>query len=170
MDIAVRPEARNDWDRVNAVVREAFGRADEARLVSKLRSCDHVLSLVAVVQGVVVGQAMFSPVSTQPGAVAGLAHGLAPVAVAPRSQRIGVGSRLIEFGLGELRREGVGLVVVLGDPAYYRRFGFAPAAELGLRCKWGGEEGAFQVLELEAGSAARHQGLVHYLPVFDDVA
>jgi putative acetyltransferase len=176
-EIVVRHETGADWPAVEGVVRQAFGRADEARLVAALRGGGGVLSLVAVVEGRIVGQAMFSPVSLRgaertAGAgptAAPPARGLAPIAVAREWQRRGVGARLVREGLTVLRREGVGVVVVLGDPGYYARFGFVAGAHHGLRCKWGGDEGAFQVLELIDGAAAGYRGMVDYPAAFDEL-
>lgn len=165
--ISIRHETPGDHAGVRAVVREAFGRDDEANLVARLRSSAGVLSLVAHTGEAIVGHVMFSPVAV--GAPDVVARGLAPVAVARAWRRRGVGARLIEHGLREVGREGVGLVVVLGDPAYYARFGFVAAAPLGLHCTYGGEDGAFQVLEMTPGAAARCHGAVHYLRAFDEL-
>jgi putative acetyltransferase len=154
---------------VERVVRDAFGQTTEAKLVARLRSVDGVLSLVGSVEDEVVGHVMFSPVTPHGRAAAMAASGLAPVSVAPGWQRRGVGSRLITAGLQQLRAAGSGLVVVLGDPSYYSRFGFVAAAPAGLTCKWGGES-AFQLLEFIEGSARMYQGQVDYAPVFDEFA
>ncbi len=58
--------------------------------------------------------------------------GLAPMAVAPDCQRRGIGTLLVQAGLNELSQSGCPIVVVLGHPEYYPRFGFVPAAELGI--------------------------------------
>ena len=68
--------------------------------------------------------------------------GLGPVAVLPEFQRRGIGGGLIRGGLAAAERLGTGFVVVLGEPAYYGRFGFRPAAEWGLRDEYGGEREA----------------------------
>lgn len=98
------------------------------------------------------------------------AYGLAPVSVAPNWQNRGIGSRLITAGLEELRRSGVGLVVVLGHASYYPRFGFVAAAPLGLKCKWVGDDGTFQAIELVDGTVRAYQGIVDYSPAFDELA
>jgi putative acetyltransferase len=166
----VRHESPADWDQVEQVVRAAFDQATEAQLVARLRSVNGTLSLVSTVDDVVVGHAMFSPVTPQGKPAAVAAFGLAPVSVTPAWQRHGIGSRLITAGLEQLRAAGTGLVVVLGDPSYYSRFGFVAAAPLGLTCKWGGEEGAFQAIEFIPGSAGLYKGLVEYATVFDEFA
>jgi putative acetyltransferase len=84
--------------------------------------------LVATIDGDVIGHAAFSPVQID--GAAGAWWGLGPVSVAPAHQRRGVGSALIRSGLRRLTECGVSGCVVLGDPAYYRRFGFEPSGDL----------------------------------------
>src|SRR5690606_16719209 len=91
------------------------------------------------------------------------ALGLGPMAVAPTRQRRGVGAALVRTAFERARAAGAELIVVLGHPEYYPRFGFASAARLGLRCKWPVPEEAFMALELAPGAAARRGGgLVRY--------
>ncbi len=116
----IRPERRADHDPIDTLLRAAFDGEDEARLVRKLRADgDLHLSLVAVAAGTVLGHVALSPVTGDRPALA-----LAPVAVAPGAQRLGIGAALIH----EAIRQAADLpVVVVGDPAYYARFGFLPA-------------------------------------------
>ncbi len=119
------------------------------------------VSLVAEVAEQVVGHVAFSPVS----AGSAIGSGLAPVAVLPSRRRHGVGARLIREGLAACERAGVGFVVVLGDPAFYARFGFGPASGWGLSDEYGGGA-AFQVVELRPGAVPLGAGLVRYAPEF----
>ena len=131
----------------------------EARLVRLLRDARHLtVSLVAETDGAIVGHVAFSPVSAG-------GTGLAPVAVLEAHRRRGIAARLIEAGLAECRARGIGWAVVLGEPAYYRRFGFRAASAFGLSDEYGGGE-AFQALELIAGSLPVGMGLVRYGPEF----
>lgn len=116
-----------------------------------------------------LGTLWFSPVSIEevPEITNGL--GLAPVAVLPGFQRHGVGSRLVQEGLAASRRTLYGFVVVLGEPRFYRRFGFRQASAVGLRNEYDAEE-AFMVLELQAGILPENGGLVKYGPEFAAVA
>ena len=117
----LREEQPSDIDGIDSMLREAFGGTDEARLVAGLRAQgDLQFSLVAEAGGVVIGHLGFSPLT---GDVSALA--LAPVAVAPKLQRRGVGAAMIHHALG---RAGRTPVIVLGDPEYYGTFGFAPVA------------------------------------------
>ena len=93
------------------------------------------------------------------------AAGLAPMAVHPDLQRRGIGSRLVEEGLEACRAAGRELVVVLGHPDYYPRFGFTPAAGLGLVWEHDAPSEAFLALELVPG-AAGEGGMVSYRPEF----
>ena len=160
----VRPEAPADRNAVRAVHAASFPTLDEARLEDALREHGRLLvSLVAETDGRVVGHAAFSPVELA-GATGGA--GLGPVAVLPAFRRRGIAERLVREGLDACRRLGLRFAVVLGDPAYYARFGFEPAGRRGLSCAFGGGD-AFQVLELAAGAIPSAGGLVSYAPEFD---
>ena len=101
----------------------AFGQADEARLVERLRAAGDVLfELVAHDAGQLTGHILFSRLWADR---AELFAALAPMAVRPSLQRAGVGSALVRAGLESAREFGVHGVLVLGHPAYYPRFGFA---------------------------------------------
>ena len=114
---------------------------------------DGVLSLVAICDGRLVGHVAFT--------MCGIAGSnetiglLAPLAVTPRFQRCGVGSALVREGLNRLRSEGATQVYVLGDPAYYGRFGFEPDASVAppydLPEEW---QSAWQLLHLQGDKAS----------------
>lgn len=153
----IRKEALADAAAVRAVHEAAFPGVDEANIVDALRDANELsISLVATLDDQVVGHIAFSPITVND-APAGL--GLAPVAVRPDFQRCGIGSRLIEEGLRLCGASGAALVVVLGDPVYYSRFGFLPAAGLGLSDEYGGGD-AFQAMILDNSFSSR--GLVLY--------
>lgn len=125
----IRPEQPADADAIRALTTEAFATAPhrsgtEAAIVDALRAAGALtLSLVAVEGNEIVGHVAFSPVTID-GAERGW-FGLGPVSVRPRRQRGGIGSELIREGLRRLRAMGAEGCVLLGDPAYYGRFGFA---------------------------------------------
>lgn len=124
--VTVRAERPSDERAVDGVVRAAFGRPDEAALVAALRrDARPFVSLVADREGSLIGHVACSPV-TLDGRPLGM--GLAPVAVHPAHQRRGVGAALVRTALAACRDLGQRVVVVLGEPAYYARFGFRPAA------------------------------------------
>jgi len=86
------------------------------------------ISLVAIESDVLVGHVAFSPVTIDGTDVSWF--GLGPVSVDPDNQGVGIGSALIRAGLEQLRGQGAAGCVVLGDPAYYSRFGFERDDEL----------------------------------------
>jgi len=159
----VRPEGPDDRTAIHSLHAAAFASAGEARLVDALRSAEKLaVSLVAHTDGRVVGHVALSPVQCD-GKTIGL--GLAPVAVLPEYRRRGIARLLIESALGVCRERNVGLVVVLGEPAYYARFGFKPAEAFGLADEYGGGD-AFQGLELLPGTIPAGGGLVRYASEF----
>lgn len=165
--VEIRTETPENIAAIYSVHEACFPEHTEARLVDALRSGGHLLvSLVAWDGDDIVGHIAFSPVTADNGATGA---GLAPVSVIEAYRRQGIAARLIEAGLSACRDSGYGWVVVLGEPDYYRRFSFAPAAEFGLCDEYGGGP-AFQVLELVDGSAPRGAGLIRYGPEFASLA
>jgi putative acetyltransferase len=165
MPFFVRPESTDDPEQIHSVHRMAFGQRDEAQLVDDLREGGHsVLSLVALVDDCIVGHVLFSPIRIvgEQREIDGLA--LAPVAVLPDYQGQGIGSALIRAGLSMAREQGHHIVIVLGEPAYYRRFGFRPELTKHLSAPYAGE--AFMALELLEGALHGVSGDVVYSPPF----
>ena len=159
----IRSEEARDVSTVRIVHEAAFPTDAEARLVDRLRAAGKaVISLVAEIDARIVGHVLFSPVTIE-GVRTNGALGLAPVAVLPTDQRSGIGSALIRAGLDECRRRGCPFVVVLGEPDYYRRFGFRRAAELELGNEYAADE-AFRVIELRRGGIPPEGGVVRYAP------
>jgi Predicted acetyltransferase len=128
MHCEIRPERPEDAAAIRAVTTAAFAVAEhssgtEGAIVDALRTAGALsVSLVASVAGEVVGHVAFSPV-TLDGADLGW-YGLGPVAVRPDLHGQGIGAALIRAGLERLKALGATGCVVLGDPAYYPRFGF----------------------------------------------
>lgn len=121
--LEVRESARDDAVAIEALYPHAFPDEDLVPLVKALlRDPDNVLSLVATQESKVVGHGAFTRCSVTGSDVQ--AALLGPLAVAPDRQRQGVGSAIIRAGFECLREQAVALVLVLGDPAYYGRFGF----------------------------------------------
>lgn len=167
---SIRPERPEDYPTVFEINQRAFGRPEEAELVEKLRSvADPQISLVAELDGQVVGHIFFSPVTITDGDSSFIALGLAPMAVAPARQNQGVGSLLVKAGLDAVRRMQQNLVVVLGHPEFYPRFGFEIASRKGLRCEFPAPDEAFMVIELDSDALRGRTGLVKYLPEFSAV-
>jgi putative acetyltransferase len=130
MKIEIRCEVPADLPAIETVTTSAFLNAQhsshtEQFIVSALREAGQLLvSLVAVAEGNVVGHVAASPVSISEGTPGWC--GLGPISVLPAYQRRGVGARLMREALRILREKGAAGCVVLGEPAYYGRFGFLP--------------------------------------------
>lgn len=130
----IRAETASDSTVIRSVTEAAFLGAEhssgtEGAIVDALRDAGALtLSLVAEQDGAMVGHVAFSPVRIG-GRDLGW-FGLGPVSVLPSLQRGGIGKTLIEAGLEQLRQRGASGCVVLGDPAYYGRFGFTADHEL----------------------------------------
>lgn len=161
----IRDERPQDHSAIRQVTASAFASVPysagtEPRIIDALRSAGALsISLVADRRGEVLGHIAFSPVEIDGGP--GGWYGLGPVAVAPPFMGLGIGKVLIETGLDRLRAMGAGGCVLLGDPGYYGRYGFAHDPQLTYD---GGPPEAFQRLVLN-GEAPR--GAVRYHPAFD---
>ena len=166
--LVLRPETPDDIPGIRLLEEAAFSHHDEANLVDLARMRGRsALSMVALHAGGVIGHALFTSVtfdnSHDPST--GLGHG--PRAVLPEFQRTGIGSRLLRAGLEHVRRLGCGFVVLLGDPAFYSRFGFQPARTFGLLSDYGdGEE--FQALELRPAALTGMHGRIKFIPEFEE--
>ena len=120
---------------VMTILREAFGRDDEAKLVAALLKdpgAQPCLSLAAWSGDTALGYILFSRATVTGAGQPVKASILAPLAVVPRARGQGIGGRLIARGLKQLARTETELVFVLGYPDYYTRHGFRPATPLGL--------------------------------------
>lgn len=149
----IRISATADLPAIEALYPTAFPDEDLLPLVRELLAdTENVLSLVAELDSAVVGHVAFSKcrlVGTD--AVLSL---LAPLAVAPTAQRGGVGTALTNAGIEILKSDDVAAILVLGDPAYYSRFGFAPTTSVSPPYDLPAEYmGAWQLLELYSGAA-----------------
>jgi putative acetyltransferase len=163
----IRHEVDSDVSGVRRVHLAAFPGDGEAGLVDALRENGHLpVSIVAEEDVGIVGHIAFSPVTVDGLDVA--AVGLAPVAVMPEFQKQGIGSELIRAGLQACREAGFRIVVVLGEPDFYQRFGFQPAHLAGLENEYQARD-EFMVLELEPGNLSGVSGLVQYSEEFSSL-
>jgi putative acetyltransferase len=173
--VLIRREVPSDIAAIRAVVAAAFARPDdagrlpaEAPLVDELRACSAwlpALSLVAAdPDGTVVGHVLATRahVGSMP------VLGLGPLSVHPGHQRRGVGSALMHAVLGAADALNEPLVALLGDPAYYRRFGFGLSTGYGIEPPLARWRPHFQVRPL-TGHEATQRGTFAYPEPFDRV-
>ena len=123
--MVIRAETPTDAAAIRCAQEAAFGQPQEAELVDAIRDqrCS-LVSLVAEQDGVIFGHALLSHVEVIASGRSIRAAALGPIAVLPAHQRQGIGSALIRQALSEARDQGIAVVLVLGHPAYYPRFGF----------------------------------------------
>lgn len=162
----LRDEVIGDEEEIHALTRLAFeghpmSNGNEPYIIDALRrDGDLTLSVVAFEKGGIVGHIAFSPV--QLSGTSGQWFGLGPVSVRPDLQSTGIGTRLIEEGLERLRSSGATGCVLLGDPAYYNRFGFR--SQDGLTY---GDAPTRYVQSLSFGEE-QAQGDIQYSPAFEE--
>jgi putative acetyltransferase len=145
---------------IRQLLEAAFPTPAEADLVDQLRAeGDLVFSLVALEDDLPIGHIAFSKMQTPARAL-----GLAPVSVAARCRRRGIAASLIEEGLSRSRDQGWEAVFVLGNPRYYRRFGFREDLALPFRCRYSGPN--LMALALQANGLADSAGDAEYARAF----
>ena len=172
----IREERKTDLDPIRNINNLAFGREEEGRIVDKLRDAGTlIISLVAVRDYVensrqlreLVGHIGFSPVAIESESTGFQAVCLGPVSVLPNYQKQGIGIKLVKAGLSKCLASGHPLVVLVGHPTYYPRFGFVQARRLGIECEYSQTpDDAWMLIELREGVLAGRHGTVKFQPEF----
>ncbi len=150
MKLLICPESEQDYSIIHAIEEAAFGRQDEALLVKALREAQLLqegMSLVAWWKDYPIAHLLFCSLQVEVNGQKLLAVSLGPVAVVPEFQKRGVGSQLIQKGLAWMCVKGFEAVTVLGEPAYYQRFGFSQELGRHFDSPYAGEH--FMALELQ---------------------
>jgi putative acetyltransferase len=156
-----RPESAADAAAIREVNLAAFPSEEEADLVDALRASETWIDGLSIVaedaEGTVVAHALLTRCHVD--GVPALA--MAPCAVLPRVQRTGAGSAAIRADLEAARALGENLVIVLGHPDYYRRFGFISASAFGIHASFEVPDEALMALALDP-SAESPRGTIAY--------
>lgn len=165
--MSIRAATPRDRDAIRAVEEHAFGQNAEAGLVDALvDNGDAVLELVAEEDGAIVGHILFSRLYVQNGANAHPAVALAPLAVEPSFHGTGIGGALVREAHIRLKAAGETLAIVLGEPDYYGRFGYAHAQAAGFESDYQSE-----ALQAQAwGDAPTTGKLVYAAPFTTELA
>jgi putative acetyltransferase len=167
-DFSIRPPQQTDRSAIRSVLSSAFRRDAEAILVEKLTQAGAIKTeLVAEENGAVIGYCAFSEVTADP-MMDGILLGLAPLAVLNERQGNGAGKALTMRGLEICRQQNAALIVVLGEPDYYSRFGFQPASDHNI--KWAAMDAgaAFQLIDF-GGITSNVYHAINYHPAFSEV-
>lgn len=166
----IRLEQPEDYPAIAQVHTSAFGRSNEADLVECLRhSGDFVpeLALVAEVADEIAGHILFTQARLE-GEQSHQVLTLAPLAVKPSHQHQGIGSALVQAGLAIAAQRQERVIIVLGHPTYYSRFGFEPAIRYGIHAPFEVPQEAFMVWR-SPNYAPTCQGTVVYPNCFNSV-
>lgn len=167
--LVIRPEKPEDVAAIRHVNEEAFGGQNEADIIEKLRSRQaFTLSLVATRTDKVIGHILFSPVTIESESESYAALGLGPVAVLPPYQNKGIGSQIVRTGIEICRKAGHEIIVLVGHPTYYPRFGFLRASTYDLKCEYDVPDEAFMALELRQSALDGRSGTVKFRPEFSE--
>jgi putative acetyltransferase len=166
--VHIREESEIDRAAVLQVHREAFNRDAEAALVERLRADRFPqLSLVAEIDSVVVGHVLFSEAQLVFESEEKTIGALGPVAVLQSHRRRGVAESLIRHGLRLCWQRPWPAVIVLGNPAYYGRFGFSRADAWSIRCEFDVPSEAFMIVF--SAHAISGPAAARYAPAFASV-
>jgi putative acetyltransferase len=172
MHVQIRPETPTDYPGIREVNDGAFGQTNEGLLIEKLRlNPDFIpgLSLVAELEGKVIGHILFFPIEINQDANSFPSLALAPMAVRPEYQNKGIGGQLIQKGLEKATALGFDSVIVLGHQHYYPRFGFVPAARWKIKSPFDVPEEVFMAMALVPDGLKNVSGTVKYPKEFEEV-
>lgn len=171
MSIIIRTETKHDYTQIYNINYAAFGnREDEAKLVERIRESENFvsqLSIVAEQHGEIIGHLLMSKAEIIEGENSHEVIVLAPVAVRPDCQKQGIGEQLITESLKRCRKLGYSIVLLIGHPSYYPKFGFKQARQLGLELtQFEVPDDVFMVCELEEGTLGKIKGELRYPSTF----
>lgn len=174
--LEIRAAGPDEMPAIHELLTSAFGATEAPRIIRMVDealadpSARPRLALMALRDGRVVGHILFTHAEVDTGDARIEASLLAPMAVHPDVQGQGIGGRLIAAGLEALEARGVGLVFVLGHPAFYPRSGFVPAGAHGFTAPYPipvEHAAAWMVKALRPGLLEGVQGPVCCAPALD---
>jgi predicted N-acetyltransferase YhbS len=175
--VEIRESKESERNEILNIHRIAFGEENGsviAKLVDDLfddETARPILSLVAADNGKLIGHILYTKAIITQAEIPIEAKILAPLAIIPDEQKKGIGEKLINEGLSQLKASGTELVFVLGHPDYYPRFGFVPAGKLGFEAPYPIPEehaGAWMVQELNGGVIGKATGKVKCSKVLNE--
>jgi predicted N-acetyltransferase YhbS len=165
MDVLIREESKNDYDKIKKINDLAFGQENEGKMIEALRKTvdyNPKLLLVAERKKKIVGYILFYPIKIKNEIEELTVLSLAPMAVHPEYQNQGIGSKLVKRGIEVARKYGFSAVIVVGHPKYYPRFGFKPASNWGIKLPFDIPNNVFLAIELKEKSLKKCNGTVVY--------
>lgn len=173
--VIIRKETPEDYTSVIELTAKAFetmpfSEGDEDKLVDKLRKAPTFipeLSLVAELDGQLVGHILFTPLQIKNEQNSFTSLILGPVSVLPEFQKQGIGGQLINAGHQKAKELGFQSVILIGHPEYYTRFGYKPASGWGIKTQIPlPSDDVFMAIELTEGALENVSGMVVFPPEF----
>ncbi|OYT16305.1 MAG: GNAT family N-acetyltransferase [Bacteroidetes bacterium 4572_77] len=172
MQVQIKREKKKDFEEVDMLLKVAFERNSIAHLVQKLRESDAFipeLARVARINNQIIGVIHYSHIQIIKGKKIAHAISMAPLAVLPAYQNLGIGAELIRNSFAKAREKGFDSVIVMGHEEYYPRFGFKLASEYNITCPYDVPNENFMALELFPNVLNKVSGRVKYDPLFTDL-
>jgi predicted N-acetyltransferase YhbS len=172
----IRKETKEDYNHIREVIKSAFKAIEENNnefnewtLAERIRNSEYYindLSLVAEIDGIVVGHIMFTPLKIKGSTGCHESLDLAPVSVHADYQNQGIGKLLVRSGIEKAKELGYKSLIVMGHPKYYQSFGFKLASDwkIGLDAEYNSKY--LFALELVDGGLDGVSGIVEYCPPF----
>ena len=160
----IRREKKEDFTKIYEINKQAFNQKDESELIERIRVGKNFipeLSLVAEENGKILGHILFSKIRII-GEKEYESLALAPMAVLPKYQKQGIGTKLIEEGLKKARKLGFDSVIVIGHKDYYPKFGFERASKWNIECPFEVPNESFMAIELMIEALKEKSGIVEY--------
>ena len=165
MEVNIRKERKNDYNQIRKINDLAFGQENEGKMIESLRKTSDYnasLSLVAEIKEKIVGHILFYPVKIKNEEKEYIVLSLAPLAVRPENQNMGIGSKLVKKGIEIAKETDFGIILVVGHPKYYPRFGFKPASNWDIKLPIEAPDDAVLVLELKVDALKNCSGIVEF--------
>ncbi len=165
MDIIIRNESKNDYDEIRKINDLAFGQENEGKMIESLRKTSDYnasLSLVAEIKDKIIGHILFYPIKIKKAEGEYTVLSLAPLAVRPEYQNKGIGSKLVKKGLEIAKETNFDVIIVVGHPKYYPRFGFEPASNWEIKLPIDAPNDVFLALELKDNALKNCNGKVEF--------
>jgi predicted N-acetyltransferase YhbS len=171
MDVIIRNEKKEDYNEIKRINDLAFGQENEGKMIEafrKTKDYNNLLSLIAETKGKIIGHILFYPIKIKNKKEEYTVLSLAPMAVHPEFQNKGIGSKLVKRGLEIAKELNFGIVIVVGHPKYYPRFGFTPAKNWDITLPFDVPDDVFLALELNENALKYCSGTVEYPKEFFD--
>jgi len=185
MQVKIKRFKKRDFEEIEMLLKVAFDRDSVANIVKELLdTADFIpeLTRVARISGQIIGVIVYSHAQIIKGKKIVYSHAqiikgkkihqtisMAPMAVLPAYQNLGIGGELIRNSFAKARELNYQSVIVMGHEEYYPRFGFKQASEFGIIPPFDVPDENFMALELFPDTLSGISGKVKYHPLFDDM-